>query len=159
LSPEKGPELAIAVAHEVGIPLRIAAKTDEFDREYFERHVRPLIDGTFIQYVGEIADDEKWKFLGAALCLLFPIDWPEPFGLAMIEALACGTPVVARPCGSVPEIVRHGCTGWLGETVQELAAGVRRIDAIDRSSCRRAVVERFSVTAMADGYERVYREL
>jgi glycosyltransferase involved in cell wall biosynthesis len=159
LSPEKGPELAIAVAHEVGIPLRIAAKTDAFDQEYFEQHVRPLIDGTFIQYVGEIGDDEKWKFLGSALCLLFPIDWPEPFGLAMIEALACGTPVVARPCGSVPEIVMHGRTGWLGETVQELAAGVRRIDTIDRSYCRRVVVDRFSVTAMADGYERVYREL
>ena len=159
MSREKGPELAIAVAHEAGIPLRIAAKTDAVDRDYFEQHVRPLIDGTFVQYVGEIGDDEKWKFLGEALCLLFPIDWPEPFGLAVIEALACGTPVVARPCGSMPEIVVNGHTGWLGETVRELAAGVRRIDAIDRSECRRTVVERFSVTAMADGYERVYRQL
>jgi glycosyltransferase involved in cell wall biosynthesis len=159
LSPEKGPELAIAVAREVGIPLRIAAKTDEFDRSYFEQHIRPLIDGTFIQYVGEIGDDEKWKFLGSALCLLFPIDWPEPFGLAMIEALACGTPVVARPCGSVPEIVTHGTTGWLGTSVKELAAGVRAIDAIDRNACRQAVVERFSVSTMVDGYERVYSDL
>jgi glycosyltransferase involved in cell wall biosynthesis len=157
LSREKDPLAAIAVAHEVGIPLRIAAKTDPADREYFEREVRPHIDGTFIQYVGEIGDDEKWKFIGEALCLLFPIDWPEPFGLAMIEALACGTPVVARPCGSVPEIVVNGETGWLGRTVQELAAGVRRLDAIDRGRCRRAVEARFSVSAMADGYERVYR--
>ena len=159
LSGEKGPEMAVAVAHEVGIPLRIAAKTDPHDREYFEREMRPLIDGTFIQYVGEIRDDEKWKFLGEALCLLFPIDWPEPFGLAMIEALACGTPVVARPRGSVPEVVVNGETGWLGDTMQELAAGVRRIDAIDRAFCRRVVADRFSVTAMVDGYERVYREL
>ena len=159
LSPEKGPELAIEIAHEVGIPLRIAAKTDAVDRDYVEREVRPRIDGTFIQYVGEIGDDEKWKFLGEALCLLFPIDWPEPFGLVMVEALACGTPVVARPCGAVPEIVVPGEIGWLGRTVQELAAGVRRIEVIDRRRCRGVVTERFSVTAMTDGYERVYRDL
>src|SRR6185295_8094055 len=131
------PELAIAVAHEVGIPLRIAAKTDAADRDYFEQRLRPLIDGTFIQYVGEIGDDEKGKFLGEALCLLFPIDWPEPFGLTMIEALACGTPVVARPCGSVPEVLVNGETGWIGRTVRELADGVRRVDAIHRTRCRR----------------------
>jgi glycosyltransferase involved in cell wall biosynthesis len=159
LSRDKGVTLAIAVAHEAGIPLRIAAKRDPIDADYFEREVRPLIDGTFIQYVGEIGDDEKWKFLGGALCLLFPIDWPEPFGLAMIEALACGTPIVARPCGSVPEIVVNGETGWVGDTTRELAAAVRRLDEIDRRRCRRIVGERFSVSAMADRYERVYREL
>jgi glycosyltransferase involved in cell wall biosynthesis len=159
MSREKGPQAAIAVAHEVGIPLRIAAKTDATDREYYERELRPLIDGTFIQYVGEIGDDEKWKFLGEALCLLFPIDWPEPFGLAIIEALACGTPVVARPSGAVPEIVVDGETGWLGATVSELAAAVRRVDTLDRHRCRAVVAERFSVAAMTDGYERVYREL
>jgi glycosyltransferase involved in cell wall biosynthesis len=159
LSRDKGVIAAIDVAHEVGIPLRIAAKTDPVDRDYYERELRPRIDGTFIQYVGEIGDDEKWKFLGEAMCLLFPIDWPEPFGLVTIEALACGTPVVARPCGAVPEIVRDGETGWLGETVAELAAGVRRVEAIDRVRCRDVVTERFSVAAMTDGYERVYAGL
>jgi len=159
LSPEKAPEAAIAVAHAVGIPLRIAAKTDAVDRDYFERMLRSRIDGTFIQYVGEIDDGEKWKFLGEALCLLFPIDWPEPFGLAMIEALACGTPVVARPRGSVPEVVIDGETGWLGETVEELAAAVRRVDRIERDRCRAIAAERFSVAAMADRYERVYSGL
>jgi glycosyltransferase involved in cell wall biosynthesis len=159
LSPEKGPEAAIEVAHAVGIPLRIAAKTDAFDRVYFERELRPRIDGTFIQYVGEIGDDEKWKFLGEAQCLLFPVDWPEPFGLAMIEALACGTPVVARPRGSVPEVVIEGETGWLGESVSELAAGVRRIERVDRERCRAIAAQRFSVAAMTDRYERVYGDL
>ena len=159
MSREKGPERAIAVAHAVGIPLRMAAKTDAFDRDYFERELRPLIDGTFIQYVGEIGDDEKWKFLGEALCLLFPIDWPEPFGLAMIEALACGTPVVARPMGAVPEVVVDGETGWLGDSVAELAAAVRRVDKLDRARCRAVVRERFSIASMTDGYERVYRQL
>jgi glycosyltransferase involved in cell wall biosynthesis len=159
LSREKGPHLAVAVAHEVGIPLRIAAKVDPADRDYYERELRPLIDGTFIQYVGEIGDEEKWKFLGEALCLLFPIDWPEPFGIVMIEALACGTPVVARPCGAVPEVVVDGETGWLGDTVTELADAVRRVEKLDRARCRAVVAERFSVAAMTDGYERVYREL
>lgn len=159
LSPEKGVRAAIEVAHAVGIPLRIAAKMDDFDRAYFESEVRPLIDGTFVQYLGEIGDDEKWKFLGEALCLLFPIDWPEPFGLAMIEALACGTPVVARPCGAVPEIVMNGQTGWVAESVAALADAVRRIESIDRARCRAAVEERFCVAAMTDGYERVYRGL
>jgi glycosyltransferase involved in cell wall biosynthesis len=158
-SREKGLQTAIAVAHAVGIPLRIAAKTDALDRAYYERELRPLIDGTFIQHVGEIGDDEKWKFLAEALCLLFPIDWPEPFGLAMIEALACGTPVVARPAGSVPEVISDGETGWLGDTVAELAAAVRRIEKLDRARCRAVVQERFSVAAMTDAYERVYREL
>jgi glycosyltransferase involved in cell wall biosynthesis len=159
MSPEKGPALAIAVAHEVGIPLRMAAKTDALDRDYYERELRPLIDGTFVQYVGEIGDDEKWKFLGEALCLLFPIDWPEPFGLAMIEALACGTPVVARPVGSVPEIIADGETGWLGDGVAELAAGVRRVERLDRARCRTVARERFSIASMTDGYERVYHQL
>ena len=159
ISPEKGPALAIAVAQEVGIPLRIAAKVDAADRTYYEREIRPLIDGTLVQYVGEIGDEEKWKFLGEARCLLFPIDWPEPFGITLIEALACGTPVVARSRGSVPEIVVDGETGWVGETVRELADAVRRVERIDRDRCRAAVTERFSVAAMTDGYERVYRGL
>jgi glycosyltransferase involved in cell wall biosynthesis len=159
ISREKGPVDAIAVAHEVGIPLRIAAKVDPSDREYYEREVRPLIDGTFVQFVGEVDDEEKWKFLGEARCLLFPIDWPEPFGITLIEAMASGTPVVARPRGAVPEIVVDGETGWLGESVRELADAVRRVDRIDRARCRATVAQRFSVAAMTDGYERVYRAL
>lgn len=159
LSPEKGVTIAIDVARAVGIPLRIAAKVDPVDREYFERMVRPRIDGTLVQYVGEIGDDEKWKFLGEALCLLFTIDWPEPFGLAAIEALACGTPVVARPCGAVPEIIAPGDTGWLAESVPALADAVRRVDALDRARCRDVVTRRFSVEAMTAAYEAVYRNL
>jgi glycosyltransferase involved in cell wall biosynthesis len=159
MSRDKGVAIAIAVAHEVGIPLRIAAKTDPVDRDYYERELRALIDGTFIQYLGEISDDEKWKFLGEALCLLFPIDWPEPFGIAVIEALACGTPVVARPYGAMPELVVAGETGWLADSVRELAAAVRRVERLDRARCRAAVAARFSIGAMADGYERVYRDL
>jgi len=159
LSPEKGPHTAIDVARAVGIPLRIAAKVDPFDRDYFERELRGKIDGTLVQYVGEIGDDEKWKFLRDALCLLFPIDWPEPFGLATIEALACGTPVVARPHGAVPEIVVNGETGWLGDSVEALAEGVRRMERIDRARCRAVVAARFSTDAMTDRYEGVYRRL
>jgi glycosyltransferase involved in cell wall biosynthesis len=159
LSVEKGVTIAIDVAHAVGIPLRIAAKVDPADREYFETTVRPLIDGTFIQYIGEISDDEKWKFLGEAICLLFTIDWPEPFGIAAIEALACGTPVVARPFGALPEIVDDGQTGWLASSVPELADCVRRVEKIDRAHCREVVARRFSVNAMVDAYENVYRAL
>jgi glycosyltransferase involved in cell wall biosynthesis len=159
ISPEKGVTIAIEVAHAVGIPLRIAAKVDPADRVYFEQHVRPLIDGTFVEYLGEIGDEEKWKFLGEALCLLFPVDWPEPFGIAAIEALACGTPVVARPCGALPEIVVDGTTGWLADGVPALAAAVRRVEKLDRVRCRAVVQRRFSVRAMADAYEAVYRGL
>jgi glycosyltransferase involved in cell wall biosynthesis len=159
LSPEKGVTIAIEVAQAVGIPLRIAAKVDPADRLYYEQVVRPLIDGTFIQYVGEISDDEKWKFLSEALCLLFTIDWPEPFGIAAIEALACGTPVIARPCGALSEIVDDGETGWLATSVAELADRVRRVETIDRTRCRAAAARRFSVGAMTTAYEAVYRGL
>jgi glycosyltransferase involved in cell wall biosynthesis len=159
ISPEKRPDLAIAVAKLLGLPLRIAAKVDPVDQAYFAREIVPLMNHPLVEYIGEIADDVKWDFLGDALCLIFPIDWPEPFGLAMIEAMACGTPVVARPCGSVPEIVQEGVNGFLADTVDELAAAVKRVDVIDRDECRRHTVERFSVEAMADRYEAVYRRL
>jgi glycosyltransferase involved in cell wall biosynthesis len=159
ISPEKRVDLAIAVARRVGLPLRIAAKVDPSDQAYFERDIRPLLDHPLIEFVGEIGDDEKPAFLGEAIALVFPIDWPEPFGLAMIEALACGTPVVARPFGAVPEVVRDGVTGFTGDSVEELARAVKRIDVIDRARCRREAEERFSVRAMADGYEAVYRRL
>jgi glycosyltransferase involved in cell wall biosynthesis len=158
LSPEKGVHVAIEVAKRVGLPLRIAAKVDAADLSYFEQ-IRPLLNHPLVEFIGEVADDEKWRFLGEALCLLFPIDWPEPFGITMIEALACGTPVVARPAGSVPEVLRDGATGYIAETVQELVVAVKRVDLIDRAGCRREVEERFSVGAMTDRYEAAYARL
>jgi len=159
LSREKRPDLAIAVAQRTGLPLKIAAKVDDADRRYFERTIAPLLDDPLIEFVGEIDDRAKAAFLGNALALLFPIDWPEPFGLAMIEAMACGTPVIARPCGSVPEIVAPGVTGFIVDTLDEMVEAVKRVDAIDRAACRRHVETRFSVERMVDDYEAIYRRL
>ncbi len=158
IAPEKQADVAIAVARRTGMPLKIAAKVDPNDRAYFERHVAPLLDDPLIEFVGEIGDAEKPAFLGGAKALLFPIDWPEPFGLVVIEALACGTPVIARPCGSVGEILEHGRTGFLADTVFDLADAVKRIDEIDRAECRRVVERRFRVERMVDNYEALYRE-
>jgi glycosyltransferase involved in cell wall biosynthesis len=157
LSPEKQPDVAIEVARRAGMPLRIAAKIDAADREYYERVVAPLLDDPLVEFVGEIDDAHKAAFLGNARALLFPIDWPEPFGLVMIEAMACGTPVVARPCGSVPEIVRPGVNGFIADSVAELVDAVKRIDTIDRARCREDFEERFSVRRMVDDYEALYR--
>lgn len=159
LSPEKRPDLAIEIARRVGIPLRIAAKADPTDHAFFEAEIRPQLDDPLVEYLGEIGDEAKPAFLGGALALLFPIDWPEPFGLAMIEAMACGTPVIARPCGAVAEVVVPGRTGFVGESIVDLVDGVKRIDTIDRAECRRHVETLFSVERMADGYEAVYRRL
>ena len=159
IAPEKRPDLAIAVARRLGLPIRIAAKVDAADRAYFESEIRPLLDDPLVEFLGEIGGRDKYEFLGRALCLLFPIDWPEPFGLAMIEALACGTPVVARGCGSVPEIVEDGVTGFIGDSVEDLTRAVKRVDLIDRARCRAEAERRFSVTAMTDRYETVYRRV
>jgi glycosyltransferase involved in cell wall biosynthesis len=159
MSPEKRPDLAIAAARRLGLPLRIAAKVDEPDRQYFEREIRPLLAHPQVEFVGEVSDAEKWRLLGEALALLFPVDWPEPFGITMIEALACGTPVVARPCGAVPEVIRDGEVGFLADSLDDLVAAVKRVDLIDRARCRRWVEERFSVEVMTDRYEAVYRRL
>jgi glycosyltransferase involved in cell wall biosynthesis len=156
ISPEKRLDLAIAVASRVGIRLRVAAKVDPVDREYFEREIAPLLDNPLVDFRGEIGDAEKADFLGNARALIFPIDWPEPFGLAMIEALACGTPVIARPCGAVREIVVPGETGLLGSTVEELARAVELVDGIDRTACRRHAEARWSADRMAADYERVF---
>jgi glycosyltransferase involved in cell wall biosynthesis len=158
ISPEKRPDIAIEVARKVGIPLKIAAKIDKFDREYFEAVIKPRLEPPDIEYIGEISDSEKSEFLGGAYALVFSIDWPEPFGLAMIEALACGTPVLARPCGSVPEVLRNGVTGYIAETVDELAEAVHRIDKLSRRACRDEFERRFTVERMADRYEQVYLE-
>jgi len=157
LAAEKQPDVAIEVARRAGLPLRIAAKIDAADREYFERVVAPLLDDPLIEFIGEIGDADKAAFLGGARALLFPIDWPEPFGLVMIEAMACGTPVIARPCGSVPEVVRPGISGFIADSVPELVDAVKRVDTLDRARCRRDFEERFSVARMVDGYEALYR--
>jgi glycosyltransferase involved in cell wall biosynthesis len=159
ISREKRADLAIEIARRAGVPLKIAAKVDPSDRAYFEAEIRPLLADPNVEFVGEIGDDAKPRFLGGARALLFPIDWPEPFGLAMIEAMACGTPVIARPCGSVPEILRPGVNGFVGETLEELVDAAKRIDTIDRAACRRHVEARFTASRMGADYERVYRQL
>jgi len=159
ISPEKRPDLAIALAKQAGVPLRIAAKVDPVDREYFEREIEPLLAHRLVDYVGEIGEEDKAAFLGGARALVFPIDWPEPFGLVMIEALACGTPVIARRRGSVPEVIRHGRTGFIVESMADMVRAVRRLDRIERAECRREAEARFSVERMADGYEVLYRSL
>jgi glycosyltransferase involved in cell wall biosynthesis len=159
ICPEKAPDVAIEVAKRAGVPLKIAAKVDPVDRVYFEQVIRPLLDHPLIEFIGEIVDADKGRFLGDALALLFPIDWPEPFGLVMIESLACGTPVIARERGSVPEILVHGRTGFVADTIDELVNAVKRIDIIDRADCRRHVESRFTAVRMADDYEAIYRRL
>lgn len=159
ISPEKRPDLAIEVARRTGLPLKIAAKVDVLDREYFEQKIAPLLDHPLIEFVGEIGQDQKPSFLGGARALLFPVDWPEPFGLAMIEAMACGTPVIARPCGSVPEVIVPGKTGLIADTLEELVDAAERVDSIPRAACRREAEERFTVERMALDYEAVYRRL
>jgi len=139
--------------------LKIAAKVDPVDRPYFESEIQPLLDDPLIDYVGEIGDADKPRFLGEATALLFPIDWPEPFGLVVIEALACGTPVIARPCGSVPELITPGRTGVLADTLDEIVEALRGVDRLDRAQCRREAERRFSVERMVDDCDAVYESL
>jgi glycosyltransferase involved in cell wall biosynthesis len=159
ISPEKGPHVAIDVAVAAGLPLTIAARIDPVDRPFFEREVRPRLEHPLVRFVGEVDDAGKQRLLGRACALLLPIDWPEPFGLVMIEAMACGTPVVARPVGSAPELVVDGVTGFLADDRDGLVAAVRAAHRIDRAACRRHVEARFSVSVMTDRYERLYRRL
>jgi glycosyltransferase involved in cell wall biosynthesis len=159
VAPEKQPDLAIEIARRVGLPLKIAAKVDASDAAYFDSVIAPLLDDPLVEFLGEIGDEDKAALLGGARALLFPVDWPEPFGLVMIEAMACGTPVVARPCGSVPEVIVHGRTGFLASTLVEMAEAVKRLDEIDRAECRRHVERRFSVGRMAQDYETIYHRL
>lgn len=159
IAPEKRPDSAIRIACRAGIPLRIAAKVDPVDQTYFETTIRPLLTHPLIDFIGEVNEQQKQSLLGNALALLFPIDWPEPFGLVMIEALACGTPVIARRRGSVPEILQHGRTGWVCETEDEMLEAVQRIGRLDRAACRREFMQRFTVTRMAQQYVEVYQRL
>ncbi|RMG69872.1 MAG: glycosyltransferase family 4 protein [Nitrospirae bacterium] len=156
MSPEKRPDLAIEIAKRAGIPLKIAAKVDDANREYFERVVKPLLDTELVEFIGEIGEAEKNEFLGNALAMLFPIDWPEPFGLVMIEAMACGTPVIARRCGSVPEVMKDGVSGFIFNEVDEAVGLIERVNEIDRRGVRRYFEERFTSERMARDYVRLY---
>ena len=156
ISPEKCPDLAIRVARRAGVPLRIAAKVDAVDRDYFSREIEPLLGESSVEFLGEVGGADKAALIGGALALLFPIDWPEPFGLVMIEALACGTPVITRPCGSVPEVITDGVTGVIAASEDDLVAAVQRVAQIDRAACRADFDRRFSDAAMCDRYLAVY---
>ena len=158
-SPDKRPDWAIDIAMKSGIPLKLAAKIDEEVPEYYETKIKNRIDGKFIEYVGEITEKEKYDFLGNALALVFPIDWPEPFGLVMTEAMACGTPVLARPRGSVPEIVVEGKTGFVRESIDDLAGLAEKTATLDRMQIRRYVENHFSVERMTQEYLNVYKQL
>ena len=159
ISPEKRPDRAIAIARGLGMPLKIAAKVDRADEAYFRETIAPLLDGSSVQFIGEIAEQNKNAFLGEARGLLFPIDWPEPFGLVMIEAMACGTPVLAFRCGSVPEIIDEGVSGTVVETMDQAVAAVPRLLAMDRRAVRMRFEERFSSARMARDYVHLYRKL
>ena len=159
ISPEKRVDDAIAIAQRSGLPLKIAAKVDKVDREYYEAQIRPLLKTSGVEFIGEIGEAEKDEFLGNALALLFPIDWPEPFGLVVIEALACGTPVIARSRGSMPEIVEDGTTGFVIQDIDQAVQAVERIPRISRKQCRRVFEERFTALRMAADYVAVYDQM
>jgi glycosyltransferase involved in cell wall biosynthesis len=159
VSPEKRVDRAIRIAVACGLPLRIAAKVDPIDRGYFEREIRPLLDNPLIEFIGEIGEAQKSEFLGQAKALLFPIDWPEPFGLVMIEALACGTPVIAFDGGSVPEVIDDGVTGFIVDTIDQAVDATRKVELLDRRACRAVFERRFSVTRMAADYLQLYQTL
>jgi glycosyltransferase involved in cell wall biosynthesis len=159
ISPEKRVDRAIELAGRTGLPLRIAAKVDDVDLEYFRTVIRPLLDKGFVDFIDEIGDQEKNEFLGNAKALLFPIDWPEPFGLVMIEALACGTPVIAFRGGSVPEVLEPGRTGFIVQSIEEAISAVGRLGELDRRACRKVLEERFTARRMAENYLQVYATL
>src|SRR5687767_6943031 len=159
ISPEKRADRAIEIAKACGIPLRIAAKVDPADTEYFDTHIRPLLNTPGIEYIGEISDADKNAFIGGARALLFPIDWPEPFGLVMVEALACGTPVIAFNRGSVPEVLEDGVNAFIVDTLEEAIAATRRVHLLERRACRRTFERRFNVTRMAEEYLHVFERM
>jgi len=160
-SPEKRPDRAIEIARRSGLPLRVAARVYSDERPYFEKEVEPLLreNASFVECVGEVGGRAKDEFLGGARALLFPIDWPEPFGLVMIEALACGTPVIAWGNGSVPEVIENGVNGFVVDSIEDAVAAVHRIDSLSRHECRRTFERRFTSARMARQYEQIYRHL
>jgi glycosyltransferase involved in cell wall biosynthesis len=159
ISPEKRPDRAIEIAKRAGMPLRIAAKVDAADRDYFRKRIEPLLSQPHVEYIGEISEAQKPEFLGNARALLFPIDWPEPFGLVMIEAMSCGTPCIAWRTGSVPEVVDDGVTGWIVDSIAAAVDAVRRLSLLDRHLVRARFEQRFSVERMARNYLEIYSKL
>src|SRR5262249_53901569 len=155
----KGVDRAIEIAKRVHIPLKIAAKVDPVDEKYFKREIEPLLGDPLLEHLGEIGDREKNEFLGNAYALLLPIDWPEPFGLVMIEAMACGTPVIAYRGGAVPEVMEEGHTGFIVEALEDAVKAVRRVPELSRRRCRDAFEQRFTATRMAHDYVHVYERL
>jgi glycosyltransferase involved in cell wall biosynthesis len=159
ISPEKRVDRAIEIAKRVQIPLKIAAKVDPVDKEYFETVIEPLLRHPLVEFIGEIGEAEKDEFLGNAYALLFPIDWPEPFGLVMIEAMACGTPVIANRSGAVPELMEEDHTGFIVEELEDAVKAVRRVSGLSRKRCREVFEQRFTATRMAHDYVQVYKRI
>jgi glycosyltransferase involved in cell wall biosynthesis len=159
ISPEKRVDRAIEIAKRVRMPVRIAAKVDRVDQDYFENVIEPLLRDPLVEFVGEIGDGEKEEFLGHAFALLFPIDWPEPFGLVMVEAMACGTPVIAYRSGAVPEVMEQGHTGFIVEGLEDAVEAVRRVPELSRRRCREVFDQRFTAERMAHDYVEVYERL
>jgi glycosyltransferase involved in cell wall biosynthesis len=159
IAPEKGVDRAIRIAEHCGVPLKIAAKVDNADREYYEEKIKPMMQSTNVEFIGEINDSQKSEFLSGATVLLVPIDWPEPFGLVMIEAMACGTPVIAFNRGSVPEIIEDGVTGFIVEDINGAIGAVDRLGHLSRARIRQQFEERFTARRMAMDYLSIYRSL
>jgi glycosyltransferase involved in cell wall biosynthesis len=159
VSPEKRLDLAIQIANRARLPLKIAAKVDKADREYYDTVIKPLLKDGDIEFIGEIDQSEKNEFLGRALALVFPIDWPEPFGLVMIEAMACGTPVIATRRGSVPEVVEHGISGFIVNNADEAVEAIQQVERLDRRRVREQFDLRFTAPRMARDYVAVYEQL
>ena len=159
ISPEKGVDRAIELARRAGRPLKIAAKVDAADRQYFENTIEPMLKDPLVEFIGEIGEGEKNDFVGNAQAFVFLVDWPEPFGLAMIEAMACGTPVIAFRRGSIPEVIDEGESGFIVKDLDEAVEAVERIETLSRKQCRELFEQRFSVSRMAHDYVNVYRKL
>jgi glycosyltransferase involved in cell wall biosynthesis len=159
ISPEKRVDRAIEIARRANMKLKIAAKVDTSDRSYMDKEIRPLLDHPLVEFIGEVSEKEKAELLGGAYALLFPIDWVEPFGIVMIEAMACGTPVIAFRQGSVPEVIDHGVTGFIVESIEDSLFALEKIQHFDRSLCRRVFEKRFSAARMAADYVSIYETL
>ena len=159
ISPEKRVDRAIEIAKRVSMPLKIAAKVDRADRRYFKRDIEPLLKQSHVEWIGEISDQQKNEFLGNAYALLFPIDWPEPFGLVMIEAMACGTPVIAYDRGSVPEVMENGVTGFIVSEIEQAVEAVGRVRDLSRARCREVFEKRFTASRMASDYINAFMRL
>jgi glycosyltransferase involved in cell wall biosynthesis len=159
ISPEKRPDRAIEVAKRTGIPLKMAAKIDPNDQEYYETKIKPLMKSKLIEFIGPVNEQDKRKLMGESLAVIMPIDWPEPFGIVFIEALACGAPVLTCPCGSVPELLEDGVTGFIRKDVDGLVAAVKRLGEIDRHAVRRYAAQRFDTRRMAEEYVTIYSQV